>query len=84
MLSMIVFASQHSLVYTNSALPPVDFITDLRLDSVIFDKVKILASIRVLNLNNGIGKYFFFLQDRQRHGTSIFVEFPSTSKRPKS
>ena len=49
------FARQCSLIDTNSVLPPENFITDLRLDRIVFDEAKILALIRALNVNKAHG-----------------------------
>ena len=49
------FATQCSLIDTNSVLPPESFVTDLRLDSVVLDEAKVLALIRGLNVNKAHG-----------------------------
>ena len=50
-----LFAAQCSLIDTDSVLPADSIVTDLRLDSIVFDESKILALIRALNVNKAHG-----------------------------
>ena len=43
------FARQCSLIATDSVLPPETFATNLRLDTILLNEVKILALIRALD-----------------------------------